>query len=201
MVKCFFVRPSGMLRLQLRRYQFSKNGVQQCRHSYHDARAEIGQVAGKIVDGVWRYDAPDIAESDSRWPISCEHCGYRFTDKDERQVSIDAVYVDDVGKTYSLREPVPGMMYYAEWLEDHPSWCGSDGKSLHVVCPDRHTWCVDSVANNCTMKDDHKHKCWIRHGTPPMITVDKKGLTCQAGAGSIKTPGYHGFLINGVFKP
>jgi hypothetical protein len=39
----------------------------------------------------------------------------------------------------------------------------------------------------------------VRHGEPPQITVDKRGLTCHAGAGSIALGSYHGFLHNGVF--
>jgi hypothetical protein len=37
----------------------------------------------------------------------------------------------------------------------------------------------------------------VRHGTPPDVTVDKNGLTCNAGGGSIQVPGWHGFLRNG----
>lgn len=39
-------------------------------------------------------------------------------------------------------------------------------------------------------------------GNPPIITVNKNGLTCKAGAGSIyhkSGSGWHGFLRNGVF--
>lgn len=41
-------------------------------------------------------------------------------------------------------------------------------------------------------------RCWVRHGEPPIVTVNKDGLTCAAGAGSIGIGGgeryYHGFL-------
>ena len=30
--------------------------------------------------------------------------------------------------------------------------------------------------------------------------VDKNGETCAAGAGSIASAGYHGFLVNGVLS-
>jgi hypothetical protein len=46
-------------------------------------------------------------------------------------------------------------------------------------------------------RDARPHKCWIRHGTPPKIHVDKAGVTCGAGAGSIAYPGWHGFLRKG----
>jgi hypothetical protein len=49
------------------------------------------------------------------------------------------------------------------------------------------------------MPDDGEHRCWVRHGEPPRITVDKNGPTCQAGAGSILAGDYHGFLRDGAF--
>jgi hypothetical protein len=69
-----------------------------------------------------------------------------------------------------------------------------------VRCPDGHDWCVDSEASNCTRKNE-EHHCWVRHGYPPEcnVTVDKNDPnTCHAGAGSIQTPGWHGFLRDGI---
>jgi hypothetical protein len=48
-------------------------------------------------------------------------------------------------------------------------------------------------------EDARPHKCWIRHGKAPLITVDKNGVTCGAGTGSIAAGDYHGFLRNGEF--
>lgn len=58
---------------------------------------------------------------------------------------------------------------------------------------------IDGRASNCTMPDDNVHKCWVRHGRPEdgTLHVDKNGNTCAAGAGSIATPNFHGFLHNG----
>lgn len=52
-----------------------------------------------------------------------------------------------------------------------------------------------------------EHRCWVRHGDPRtgVVHVDKNGLTCRAGAGSILfkgnpargVPDYHGFLHHG----
>jgi hypothetical protein len=41
----------------------------------------------------------------------------------------------------------------------------------------------------------------VRHGEAPNITVDKNGVTCGAGAGSIQCGSYHGFLRNGELVP
>jgi hypothetical protein len=74
----------------------------------------------------------------------------------------------------------------------------TDGDHLVVVCPNGYTWDIDSRASNCTMPYDYNHRCWVRHGDPPKITVDKNGVTCAAGAGSILAGDYHGFLQNGI---
>lgn len=65
------------------------------------------------------------------------------------------------------------------------------------------TWTYND--GNPHFEDVTKHKCWVRHGTPPqeVVHVDKNGVTCGAGAGSIaiqpsgQNPGWHGFLHNG----
>jgi len=56
---------------------------------------------------------------------------------------------------------------------------------------------MDDRASNCGSRDDDEHRCWVRHGEPPDLTVDKQGLTCTAGAGSIVTDTWHGFLRGG----
>ena len=79
-----------------------------------------------------------------------------------------------------------------------PSHLFADGPQLVVILPNRQPWNIDSRASNCTMPYDYEHRCWVRHGEPPNVTVDKNGLTCAAGAGSIQSGDYHGFLQNGV---
>jgi hypothetical protein len=93
---------------------------------------------------------------------------------------------------YNEDENAPRECYYHD---------NCDGTHLTVVLPNGEYWDIDSRANNCTMKEDRIHRCWIRHGEPPNVTVDKNGPTCQAGAGSIMAGSYHGFLRNGEFTP
>ena len=52
------------------------------------------------------------------------------------------------------------------------------------------------------MPGDDVHRCWVRHGRPEdgTLHVDKNGQTCAAGAGSIQTHNWHGFLHNGVLS-
>lgn len=109
----------------------------------------------------------------------------------------------ETGEEKALREWGPGAMYFADWYDDIPEYKGPDGKTLFCVVPGKggsHAWCIDGRASNCTMKADDVHKCWCRHGTAPVITVDKVGNTCAAGAGSILTDGWHGFLRGGYLE-
>jgi hypothetical protein len=75
---------------------------------------------------------------------------------------------------------------------------GYDGNAVVAVIPylDGTTYFyIEGRAINCTRKDDPDHRCWVRHGTVgERVTVDKNGNTCAAGAGSIVTPGFHGFI-------
>lgn len=107
----------------------------------------------------------------------------------------------DTGEERALREwqSVPGGMYFAPWMSDYKDWVGTDGRSLIVITPGG-AWNVDSRASNCTLPSDTEHKCWVRHGEAPEITVDKNGKTCGAGAGSIAQKNYHGFLRNGYLE-
>ena len=63
---------------------------------------------------------------------------------------------------------------------------GSDGRSLVVMTPYGY-WFMDGKCLTCTRKDDNNHRCWVRHGSPENRTlcIDKKGDTCEAGAGSV----------------
>lgn|GEM_PF-3226888 len=79
------------------------------------------------------------------------------------------------------------------------AWANCPGRHLHAVLPNGHHWDLDARASNCTLPDDRLHRCWVRHGEPPAITVDKDGLTCRAGRGSVASGDYHGLLRDGVF--
>lgn len=64
---------------------------------------------------------------------------------------------------------------------------GPDGRSLVVMTP-KGEWFIDGRSYTCTRKDDNDHRCWVRHGSPETgdFCVDKKGNTCESGAGSIR---------------
>lgn len=88
-------------------------------------------------------------------------------------------------------------------------YVGADGLSIVCVTPrtapaddrDKGSWHIDSRASNCTLKTDNVHRCWVRHGTVgEKLHVDKAGVTCNAGGGSIQCAGWHGYLKLGVLS-
>jgi hypothetical protein len=109
----------------------------------------------------------------------------------------------DTGEILELRDAGPGAMWFATWLDlegtSPQRYYGFDNQfspPLIVRTPGG-DWNVDSRASNCTLPNDKIHRCWCRHGEAPNITVDKNGATCAAGAGSIISGDYHGFLRDG----
>lgn len=215
-VACFWLEPTDLTQAGLRRYR-SSNAEQEDRcprdggkWSYHGATAILAQVPIVWSDvqptghSHWfresdnRYGVADFAypgRDDPRWPARCE-CGYEFTQDDPWQEWEDRLYRRvGSGDLVTLRDAPDGAMWDASW-----HWRkGPDGRCLAVRCPGGSEWIIDSRASNCTMPGDDEHRCWIRHGEPPGLTVDKNGPTCAAGGGSIQAGNYHGFLRDGVF--
>lgn len=134
-----------------------------------------------------RWHPPEREFTDDRWDVLRPGTG--------------AIVTEHV---YSLTQcRVPGAMFWANWSEKAAderrpgSHIFRSGPQLEVILPDLNPWNIDGRANNCGSPADFVHRCWIRHGAPPSITVDKEGLTCAAGAGSINSGTWHGFLRNG----
>jgi len=198
-IRTFWADPTGRSWRWLRRFTFSDRSDPACVDRYgHSAKVRIEDVDGEVASGdSWPHDDP-------RWPTSCERCGYVFQRADEWQLFAWHEYAGG-GQTFTLAygEAPVGAMYDAAWLPDN--YRGPDGIALAVMCPQKATskaldWLVDSRASNCTMPDDIVHQCWVRHGDPRTepVTVDKNGLTCAAGGGSIMIGDWHGFLRDGM---
>ncbi len=105
----------------------------------------------------------------------------------------------DNGELITLDKATPGAIWDATWYPD--AWKAADGHAYIVRLPNGYDWRIDSIAYNCTRRGE-KHQCWVRHGTPPDLHVDKDGDTCNAGAGSILSMQGHpeewrGFLHHG----
>lgn len=217
-VKCFLVKPSETndAFLWLRRYTRNKGPCpnRPGEYSYHDNWTPIGVLASgykKVSynerfpeqaseeskdEWVLEHNFEEIGRQDERWPKTCA-CGYVFTDDDEWQNFTSRVFVAEDGRQWPQRELPPGAMYFEDWLPTKMYWDNKTDHHLIVVLPDGTEWNVDSRCNNCTMLEDRTHRCWVRTGEPPNVTAGKGGHTCSAGAGSILTPKWHGFLQNG----
>ncbi len=192
-IKCYLVEPTGFEYRSLRRYRSGAEYDCKGALSYHNAHYHLGKFAVADKRDVPPYDDP-------RWPTKCETCDYVFTEHDAFQLFNDAVWVrQDSGEEMSLRNAKPGAMWYAFWMESAGFAKGPDGRILIVKTPGG-DWNVDSRATNCTMPNDDEHRCWIRSGVPPKVTVNKHGFTCLAGGGSIQARDYHGTLTNGVLR-
>jgi hypothetical protein len=230
-IKCFLLEPTGKVERRLRRYVSSMEEGTKCpgnssAYSYHNASAEAlyDIVEADGPDDIGRNLNAESAQAFSGWPTKCAACDYHFLTIDEWQVSTDHIFKRaDTGEEFTLRSAPPGAMWDAYWFAKYDGdWVGPDGKSITVRCPNGVEWNIDSRARNCDSpcencgvayrdhnyekcpgyKDAKPHKCWIRSGDPPMLTVSKDGApTCGAGAGSIQAGDYHGFLRNGEFDP
>jgi hypothetical protein len=214
--------PTGRQRVWLRRYHSSADEKNPCAlQGYHHAMTLIGEAAEqKDEQGCICSISPEVYNDDPRWPAQCE-CGYEFKILgDEWQVFTRALFRrEDTGEEMTTEDAPAGAIWNAWWYGKFAR--GEDGLSLVCKLPGGHDWLIDGVASNCDsrcancrqprqacgckypngFRDSRPHKCWVRHGAPPNLTVDKQGITCGAGAGSIIVPGWHGFLVNGVLKP
>lgn len=145
---------------------------------------------------------PETARPDAAWDTT-RPCGACGKDAALSSQGFSTIYrrVDTGAELNPDGGPLPAGAVYAQ----NPEYAyadGPDGRSLMCVLPDGHVWGIDGRANNCTLPDDKEHRCWVRHGRPEdgTLHVDKAGLTCAAGAGSIATSKYHGFLHHGVLR-
>jgi hypothetical protein len=168
--------------------------------SYHDAMVFLDESREVMnEDGTHWVDSGQTAEDFNGhhlWPTRCA-CGYEFQEEDARQLFSSHIYRrTDTGEEMTLRDAPDGAMWDATWFRDAPGWCGPDGKSIICKVPKNPDWSIDGPASNCT-KPNEPHHCWVRHGIPPNLTVDKNGDTCSAGGGSVQTRDWHGFLRNG----
>jgi hypothetical protein len=216
-VSCFVIEATNLIRVSLRRH---KTGCS--KHAYCNAQVLIGDVKFSAEMSLYRTSNGPIQLSDPRWPAVCEHCGKPFKDDDPKQYFTEHLYRRvGTGELYTLHTAPVGAMWYAESFNEwYSNKKGPDGRSLVVRTPGG-DWCPDDRASNCDSPcancrvpykqhaaqgcgsycdSQPAHKCWVRHGEAPNVTVDKNGHTCGAGGGSYEANGWHGFLQNGQLR-
>ncbi len=208
-IKCFFLEPLPKVKRFLRRYATAGDDVL-CKgpYKYHNAEHFLDYRDVPVGEDIPLYPVEKIdkLEPHPLWPDVCT-CGYAFKYEDEWQINAERLYCrSDTGEEITIDEAPVGAMWYADWYL--PNYQGPDGHCLVVRLVGRHDWIVDGPCSNCTMPEDwhkdspHHHYCWVRTGTPPVITVGKgkAGESCAAGAGSISIPNWHGFLTEGFLR-
>lgn len=184
--------------------------------TYHNAMALLGDRMEPVPEGMLTLElyarlfgkVEDYAPE--AWPTTCEDCGAPVPEnlsEVNRQVFVRVLHQTREGLRDERHMP-PGAAYWQKWKHDPEAatrgqcWdrdvCDPRGH-LIVTLPDGVDWDVMSRANNCTMPEDRAHYCWVLTGDLEAGTlhVSKDGPTCAAGAGSIATSRYHGFLHNG----
>lgn len=203
-VQTFWVGDSGVVELSLRRYRLHDEPSCPVGPIHHASVPIGGAPAHRDRRGYLLPINLGPFLDDDRWPTRCD-CGYEFTPEDERTIDQETIYVRPEGTERWAKTLLPvGAMYDAFWMPQH--YRGQDGIGLVVVVPEQHHWHPDVRAHNCSRVGDDPdfvlHKCWVRHGDPRAprseMTVDKDGPTCTAGAGSVVTEEWHGFLQAGM---
>lgn len=192
-VKVFFCVPTGMVE-----YYYGRVGKEPavCSGGIHSARKPLGTMPKDQQPKGW----PPV--SDPAWPTACDKCGAELSDDNSTRHSGGRTLF----KRYDNGEPIEPYKVVGAVIEDREYGpFGHDGRSLICTVPGPHPWHIDSRANNCTMPKDDVHRCWVRTGKPEdgTLHVGKSApgqTTCKAGAGSIQTGQWHGFLHHGALR-
>lgn len=218
-IKVFWLTPAELERVSLRRYSHKDLSPNDAGHSYHDARLVLrdASVIEKDLD-LRQVEDNALCARPEAFPQRCA-CGYVFTAEDALQVFRQYLYSGAPnGQMCTLLDAPAGAMWDADWLGDCDFAKGPDGICLCVRLPNGSDWLVDQEASNCNKTQwrptpenpksrvwsGRTHYCWVRHGDPRTgdVHVDKgkRGESCDAGAGSILSGSYHGFLHHGHIK-
>jgi hypothetical protein len=171
----------------------------------HNAYEPLGD---KLGTEDWNCFGKEEDYLPEQWPQVCAHCSApvpkdwkKPTKEGEEGIYlVQQVFTSRLYNTASGK-PEAGDVFYVKIHDPNEChyWDSCSGAHLHGICPSGEEWDIDSRASNCTMKDDKKHRCWVRVGSPEngTIHIDKNGLTCAAGAGSILLSNWHGYLHHG----
>ena len=205
--KCFMIKPSGECVVEVSASApgcaVGWNGDGQ--HCYEAEIFRGSEVEAKrfyeVTENVWK-----------KFQGKCRYCNQTGPLLSPSSAGMGTMWIrEDTGEIKRRIAEFPaGAMWYATWMYSESNKA-ADGRQIYgwdwenqfdpplMVKTPGGDWDIDSRASNCTMPNDRTHRCWVRHGTPPNLTVDKQGKTCGAGAGSIISGNYHGFLRGGSF--
>jgi hypothetical protein len=182
-VTCVLFKKLPKIRRHFRRFSFSNE------HKCTGSPGQNSYCNAWVFRDIIEYHS-DIIEvqdqpphDDPRWPSKCEKCDYVFTDADNWQIFCDWIYQNtDTGEEVAFRDLPVGAMYDSDWYP--PDYRGPDGLALTVILPDKTPWVIDGYASG----PPRVPHAWTRTGIPPKVSASP----------SILTPGYHGWLKDGV---
>lgn len=167
-------------------------------HTTFDARrADTGEIVAAGIDYLSSNMPPgamwfaDIHSSEADYRPS----GPRdWGDRNDEQLRTLRALAEERPDYYTDVDPDTGLP------ARKPTGFFFSGPHLKLMTPGG-LWVIDSRASNCGLPWDYEHRCWVRRGEPPDVSVTKDGPTCAAGAGSIQAGDYHGFLVAGYLQP
>ena len=144
------------------------------------------------------FDKRGLGELGEKMPkeMNCSRCGQKYNGEELNY----HMRGETKWNTPNEKDDKPGYMFESEWIHNNGKcmyWDNCESPHLQIVLPNGGIWDSDSRASNCTKKEDKIHRCWIKHGDITNLTIDKNGNTCAAGAGSIMSGKFHGFIRNG----
>jgi hypothetical protein len=149
------------------------------------------------------FHAENIVEASSQigvepgfFPNICHSCGVAAPEDANRAHFFGYLYDTDT------MMPEPGDLYFWEHDEGNcpAEWMPCNGAHLIAVLPDGSERDLDGRDPRCAAPENSLHRCWIRKGDPPYLTVSKQGRTCGEGAGGITGSDWFGYLRNGYFQ-
>ncbi|UWZ84662.1 hypothetical protein [Occallatibacter riparius] len=201
--KCFLIQPSKVWTVEV-----SLHGIAGCLKGYmgsHFFEAELFRGEQNEAEKFFA-----LGTVSRQFDGVCRHCAEKRAGLVSTSGCVGSMWErSDTGETKRRIDEFPaGAMWFADWYKSDErkdaagrhlydwDWDNQFEPPLIVKTPGG-DWNIDSRCSNCTMPADKTHRCWVRHGNVPEITVDKNGHTCAAGAGSILCGNYHGFLRNG----
>ncbi len=213
---CYWLEPTGRVRLSLRRFTFSVSEGDEDDGRHHDCpEGESGCDASvelvtflplRFDDGEYGRTMREVPRSarplarDPRWPDACEHCREPFPRRAMRQVNQAEEYRrSDSDTLVYMRRPYgeenAGALLDGWWLhrrlsEDGQGYVGPDGIALIAICPNGYPWELDGPATGGGR--------WTRTGDPrdpPSLTVSPSIAIVDPAS----PKHYHGFLQAGSF--
>lgn len=208
MWQTFWMEPTGLVRLALRRYdRGSADSTTHNGFAFHYNKLWLPDVVederdpDKFRNLDWmeyKYRPP---REDPRWPEKCINCDYLFADDDRRQLWTSDLWkrtdngeyrVNDFDHPDDIPTAEVGASWDSFWLKDVLGHRNPDEIVFTVRCPPEkiawNDWIVDHQASTGGY--------WTRTGDPRQCNVT---ATPSIAIGVPGTAGYyHGFLQNGA---